>query len=426
MTTPKQEAGDLALFGGPATFAPPRSIGSLADPDLERLLAHSRAFFDQRWYTNNGPVNRQLEARLAEWHQVKRCVTFMSAFWGLSLAIRHLALPGRTEVVTPTLTYRRMGEIIASAGMIPRYCDIDPQTLAQSGATTRPAINEDTALILGAHPTVNCCDAAGLEELAEETGIPLLFDSVESAFETVGGRRVGTFGHAEGFSIHATKLINGFEGGYLVTNDHDLADRLTVQRGFGIAQEDHVASFGINAKLNEIHAAAAMASMDGLSELIERNRLRYETFRRLLEGIKGITLRLFDEAEQCSYKNILVRLDAEWPLTRDATLAVLQAEGALARPYYSPPLHTHSTNFETRSGELPVAEKVAGCYMLLPCGDQMSIDDIEVLVDLIGFIAAQGQEISHALEGVGGLQIHTGYDPLFLEEKVRPEGSREG
>ena len=159
-------------------------------------------------------------------HRAERCVTFANAFWGLSLAIRYLAIPGRSEVITPSLTYRRMGEIIASAGMVPRFCDVDPETLAQTEETTRQWINRDTALVLGAHPTVNCCDAAGLERLSAETGIPLLFDSVESAFETTKGRRVGTFGRAEGFSIHATKLINGFEGGYLVTNDHELADWL--------------------------------------------------------------------------------------------------------------------------------------------------------------------------------------------------------
>ena len=89
---------DLAIFGGPVTFDPPKSIGSLADPDPEKFLSYSQISYDAHWYTNNGPVNRLLEARLAEWHQVERCLTFVSAFWGLSLAIRLLALPGRIEV----------------------------------------------------------------------------------------------------------------------------------------------------------------------------------------------------------------------------------------------------------------------------------------------------------------------------------------
>lgn len=406
--------GDLAVFGGERTFDPPKSIGSLATPDPDSFLSYSRVFYDRRWYTNNGPVNRMLEPRLAEFHQTEHCVTFASAFWGLSLAIRHLSLPGRTEVVMPSLTYRRMGEIVASAGMVPRFCDVDATTLAQTAETTRPCVNEDTALILGAHPTVNCCDAAGLEALSAESGVPLLFDSVESAFETVGGRRVGTFGLAEGFSIHATKLINGFEGGYLVTSDGDLAERLKLMRGFGIRDEDDVACFGINAKLNEVHASLAMASLDGLPDLIARNRERYRVYKELLSGLEGVTLREFDESEQTSYKNILVHLDERWPLSRDRTLAVLQAEGALARPYYSPALHLHSAGFETRHGPLPNAERISREFVLLPCGDQMSLGDVETVVRLLEFVADRADEVNTGLDGAEGLAIHTGYDPVSL------------
>ena len=415
MTRVKQSIGDLVLFGGAATFARSKSIGSLADPDPEKVMSYSRIFYDRRWYTNNGPVNRLLEERLAEWHGTKRCLTFASAFWGLSLAIRHLAIPGRSEVVTPTLTYRRMGEIIASAGMIPRYCDVDPGSFAQTAETTRVCVNENTALILGAHPTVNCCDAAGLERLSADTGVPLLFDSVESAFETSGGRRVGTFGRAEGFSLHATKLINGFEGGYLVTDDDDLADQLKLMRAFGIPEEDECDCFGINAKLNEVHAATALASLDDIPRLVQRNRERYDAYRYQLQDVAGLVLRPFDEREQTSYKNILVQLDDEWPLSRDDTLAILQSEGALARPYYSPCLHNLKAAFETRSDHLPIAEHISRQCMLLPCGDQMSLEDIAVLVELLSFIATQGQAIARALTDKGTLEIHTGYDPVALE-----------
>jgi dTDP-4-amino-4,6-dideoxygalactose transaminase len=348
-------------------------------------------------------------------------VTFASAFWGLSLAIRRLALPGRREVVTPSLTYRRMGEIIASAGMIPRYCDVDPDTLAQSAETTRSCVNDDTALILGAHPTIDCCDAEGLEQLSVETGVPLLFDSVESAFETSNGRRVGTFGRAEGFSIHATKLVNGFEGGYIVTDDQELAEALKLMRGFGIPEEDQIVSFGMNAKLNEIHAATAMASLDDLPALVQRNESRYRAYEALLDGSDGLSLRRFDESEQTSFKNVLVRVSEELPVTRDEILAVLQAEGALARPYYSPALHLHKTWFEARFDALPAAERISRDYMLMPCGDQMSLNDIATVVDLLHFIHERGGEIRSRLLARSGLEIHTGYDPVRLQ----PTGSSE-
>ena len=418
MSKQKAITADLAIFGGPVTFDPPRSTGSLADPDVDKILRYSKIFHDRQWYTNNGPVNQMLEARLADWHGTARCVAFANAFLGISLAIRQLALPGRHEVVTPSHTYRRIGEIIASAGMIPRYCDIDPDTLAQSAETTRACINDDTALILGAHPTVNCCDADGLERLSAETGVPLFFDSVESVFETYNGRRVGTFGRAEAFSMHATKLINGFEGGYIVTDDEELADALKLARAFGISGVDQVDRLGINAKLNEIHAATAMASLDGLPALVERNRERYRAYDELLEGVDGLLLRRFDESEQTSFKNIVVKVCEDWPLSRDDTVSVLQAEGALARTYYSPALHMHENSFETRFGALPVAEAVSREYMLLPCGDQVSLDDVVNVVKLLRFVCGHGKEIRAGLVARSGAGTQTRRDPVRLRRRV--------
>jgi dTDP-4-amino-4,6-dideoxygalactose transaminase len=290
-----------------------------------------------------------------------------------------------------------MGEIAALADLIPRFCDVDPVTLGQTAETVAPCLNSDTALIVGVHPTVNCCDAPGLERLSERTGIPVLFDSVESTYETCGGRKVGCFGRAEGFSLHASKLINGFEGGYVTSDDHELVDRLRHMRGFGFAAEDTVVEFGINAKLNEIHAAMALASLDELEDLVLRNRVRYDAYRRGLAAIPGISVREFDEHDRCSFKNVLVDLDHSWPLTRGQTLEILHAEGALARAYYSPALHSKKTGFETRFGALPVTEYLAERFVLLPCGEQMDEEDILAIVRLLAFIAENAEAIDARL-----------------------------
>ncbi len=163
-------------------------------------------------------MEQLLEARLAPiFIRSRHCVSFCGGFWGLVLAMKGLALQGRTEVVMPSLTYRRLADIVAWAGLTPHFCEVDPVRLCITAETARPCINNHTALILGVHPIVNCCDAEGLEALSAETGIPLLFDSVESSYETFNGRRVGTFGRAECFSMQSSKLLNAFEGGYVTT-----------------------------------------------------------------------------------------------------------------------------------------------------------------------------------------------------------------
>ena len=164
----KRGIGDLAVFGGLKLFETVISTSNLQRPDFEKFLDYSKTFFDQRHYTNNGPNVRLLEKRLAEFHGARRCITFCSGFWAIVLAIKALAIPGRDEIVMPSLTYRRMSDIAAWTRLKPRFCEVDPTTLAMTEETVAPCINENTAVILAVHPIVNCCDVEGVADLGQQ------------------------------------------------------------------------------------------------------------------------------------------------------------------------------------------------------------------------------------------------------------------
>ena len=389
----KGSLGDLARFGGTARFGRPRSTSNLTRPDLDALLGYSRTFYEARQYSDGGELSLELERRLRAFHETREAVVFSCGFWALVLAMRCLAVPGRSEVVMPSLTYRRMADAVAWAGLTPRFCEVDETTLGVTPATIAPALGADTALILAAQPIVNCCDMPGIERLAAERELPLLFDSVESAYESLDGRRIGTFGRAEVFSMHASKLLNGMEGGYLTTEDPDLAARLRRLRSFGTDEAGEVAELGTNARLNEVHAAFALANLDGLEACVTHNREIYRAYQRTLPALPGVRLLAFDESERCSFKNIVVELGSDWPLSRTQTLAHLNDEGVLARAYYDPPLHARTTSYETRGAPLPVTDRLAARFLLLPCGHMTSVSDVEDVVELLGFLARHADEI---------------------------------
>lgn len=398
----KSNVEELAIFGGASLFAIPKSTSGLVRPDFEKFLGYSKLFFDQHQYTNNGPNVKLLEQRLAAFHQTEYCVTCCSGFWAIALAISALAHKGKTEILMPSFTYRRMADIAAWVNLKPHFCEVEPATLAMSAATVRPCINVNTALILGVHPIVNCCDIDGLVALAKEKNIPLLFDSVESVYESTAGGKVGEFGNAEIFSLHASKFLNGFEGGYITTNDASLARQLALMRGFGFGGEDNiVVPGGMNAKLNEIHAAMTLASLDGVEEQVARNRQRYYTYRRLLPAIPGIRLLEFDERHRAGYKNIVVELLDEWPLTRADTINILNAEKIIARAYYSPPLHRKPMTYGYVPADLPVTDRLAEKFLNLPCGHLVSNDDIADIVELLEFVSANADRINDRLHENG-------------------------
>lgn len=398
----KSSVEELAILGGTSLFAIPKSTSNLLQPDFEKFMGYSKLFFDQRQYTNNGPNVELLEQRLANFHQAEYCITFCSGFWAIAVAIVALALKGKTEIVMPSLTYRRMADIAAWVNLKPHFCEVEPDTLAMSAATARPCINENTALILGVHPIVNCCDVGGLAALAKERNIPLLFDSVESVYESTAEGKVGSFGSAEIFSLHASKFLNGFEGGYITTNDASMARQLSLMRGFGFTGADNiVVPYGMNAKLNEMHAAMTLASLDDVEEQVACNRQRYYTYKRLLAAIPGIRLLEFDEHHRTGYKNIVVELLDDWPLTRTDTVSILNAEKILARAYYSPPLHRKPMAYDYVPANLPVTDSLAERFLNLPCGHLVSNDDITDIVEMLGFISTNANCISEHLHEMG-------------------------
>lgn len=401
----KNKIEELALFGGARMFSTPKPTSNLVRPDFKKFLGYSRGFFERHQYTNDGALVKQLEQRLAAFHKTVFCVAFCSGFWALALAISALARPGKSEIVMPSFTYRRMADIAAWTKLKPHFCDVEEDTLANSAATVRPCINDNTALILGVHPIVNFCDIDGLVELAREKNIPLLFDSVESVYESSAGRKIGCFGAAEIFSLGASKLVNGFEGGYLTTNDAQLAQRLSLMRNFGLDDHDNVTvPGGLNAKLNEIHAAMALAGLDDLEDQVARNRQRYLTYQRLLAPLKGIRLLEFDESHRPGYKNIVIEILDDWPLSRADTVSILNAEMILARAYYTPPLHRKRMGYPHVSVELPVTDRLAERYILPPCGHMVSNEDIAEIVALLSFIFANAAAIKSRLQQQGVAQ----------------------
>ena len=394
----KRLIDELAFFGGDCLFNEPKSTSNLVQPDFDNFLHYSKLFFNRQHYTNNGVLVKLLEKRLAEFHDSKFCVAFCNGFWGIVLAMTSLALKGKTEIIMPSLTYRRMADIAAWARLKPHFCEVDPNTLSPNRQTVSECINDRTALILAVHPIVNCCDIEGLVRLGAEHGITVLFDSVEYVYESSNNGKVGKFGDAECFSMHASKLLNGFEGGYVTTNNAELSHRLALLRTYGFEGQDNcVIPGGLNAKLNEIHAAMALANLDRMDQQLIHNRQLYRQYQTDLLMLPGIRLLEFDESVSTSYKNIVVELLDNWPLNRDDTLAILNAENILARAYYSPPLHQKDMSYQHVSASLPTTDFLAKRFMLLPCGEFVKLHDIDKIVWLLKFIDSYGVEIANRL-----------------------------
>lgn len=393
--TRKRSLDELAWFGGPALFQRPRSIGQLDAPPIEPFLAALKSITEQRRLTNDGPFVRELEAQLAAYHGVAHVVALANAGLGLMMLLQIFSGGHPGTVIMPAFSFRGLPHFARWAGQTPCYADVSPDTHTLQPESVENRITDRTRSILAVCNVNGAGDIDGLTAVAARHGIPLFFDSVYGLGNRYGETRLGGFGQAEVFSLHATKLLNGFEGGYVTTNDTGLAQLLRHQRNFSYGPDTanlppHL--LGCNAKLNEIHAAMALHSLQNIDAIIDANRHRFALYHEALSTLPGLSLLTpaGPDAETWNHSMVIAEITPEWPLSRDFTCALLRAEGAAINPYYSPPLHVTDND----PVHLPVTESLAQRFFQLPAGHQVSPDDIATIGAFLHFLHAHGKAIT--------------------------------
>lgn len=402
----KKKVCDLAHMGGKPLFERPRPIGQLDMPPIEGFLKYVREIHGSKRFTNNGPFAKELELRLAEIHGTRYCVTVANATVGASMILRCLALGKQGNVIMPAFTYPGLPHIARWAGQSPSFSDVDPETHTLSVEAVDSVINEQTTAILAVCNTNYPGDMDGLEALAKKRKIPICFDSVNSFGASYKGKPIGGFGEAEVFSLHATKLLNGFEGGYITTNNEELAHTLSVQRNFGFrAPTDKSVNpfaLGFNAKLNEFSAAMALCCLDPLAKLIAENKERYDAYCDFFKDVPGISFLPYKNAESEKYNYLMAIAEPgkSWPISRDNTVKLIRAENLLARAYYCPPLHqTSHCPKGLKVPPLPITENLAKRFIQMPVGSLVSISNIKSIAEFFKFMADNSKEINKHLMG---------------------------
>ncbi|VAX09389.1 hypothetical protein MNBD_GAMMA26-1898 [hydrothermal vent metagenome] len=382
----------LKQLGGKGCFSKILSTSNLYLPSIERVLKYLKNHKPSS--SNHNPLSRMLEERLCEYHKTNNCVLFSSGFWALVSAIKLKSIEGRQNVIIPSMTYRRLADVVHWSGNTPVFVDVNKRDLAVSVDAVRKSIDSETALILAVHPIVNCCDIQSFIDLSHEVNIPLIFDAVESVHETFDGKRIGSFGCGEVFSFHASKLINGIEGGYVCTNDNEFAAELKQLVSFGVGKKGSEMIVGMDARPIDGHAAFALAGLDEIEINISHNNEIYATYKHGLREIEGLNLMEFDETEQTSFKNIVVEVTEKYPISRDSLVAFLNSEGLLARSHYDPPLHRKEYAYNVITKDMINSNQLCSRYINLPCGAIVLISDVEKILKILKFISVN----SHLLE----------------------------
>lgn len=377
--------GPLAILGGAPRFAQPVHVGRPNIPDVDRLMQRFREVLDRRWLTNDGPLVHEFERCIREHVGVKHCIAMCNGTVALEIAIRSLELKG--EVIVPSFTFVATAHALQWQQITPVFADIAPDGHNIDPSRVERHITPRTTGILATHVWGRSCAVEQLQDIADRRGLKLMFDSAHAFGCSHAGKMIGGFGDAEVFSFHATKFMNSAEGGAVVTNDDQLAERIRLMRNFGFVGYDDVDYVGTNGKMSELSAAMGLTSFESIADVIAVNRRNYEAYKKLLATVPGIRVESYPDHESSNYQYVVAEISSDsCGLTRDELVAVLHRENVLVRRYFSPGCHRHEpySSFFPFSGLLlPETERVSERVMQFPTGTGISIAEIESIVDIV-------------------------------------------
>lgn len=352
-------------------------------PTVAQLRPYLELIDKNRLYTNFGPLNSQLELRLAdEYHSVHRgrarVVTASSGTSALEILIQSLRLKPGTKILVPALTFVATGTAIKRLGYQPVVCDIEADTCLMTPDSISGVNLEGVSAAIPVATFGIPQDAQAWSEWAAKHRVKVVIDAAAA----YGAQKVFA-GVPAAFSLHATKPLCSAEGGFVMTTDEEHAAELKRLSGFGLPSSEGLV--GTNAKLSEYHAAIALASLDSWQANVATRCHLFNEYRRRLKVVNQIGTVLPGLAHAYCISVLVIQLSSA---SARAECERLCAErGIETRRWYTPLLASHpALGAVDRAGSLPIATDVASKILGLPFFLSLGAADIEKISNIVNTV----------------------------------------
>lgn len=352
-------------------------------PPLEEYVEYLSGIWGRNWLTNQGPLVKEFEAKLQEYHQVDtpvHCVANGSL--GLQIALKALGVCG--EIITTPFSYVATTACPLWEGCSVKFADIEPDTLTIDPASVEAAITPDTEAILATHVFGNPCDVEALDAIARKHGLAMIYDAAHAFGVTYKGKSILEYGDATMVSLHATKLMHSVEGGFLVAEDPDVSTKMEWMRRFGHKGLEEFHGIGTNAKLSEFHAAMGLCNLNHLDEILSLRKQVCDAYdEELFSGDSPANQQL----SSITYRDGASRNYSYYPIlfeTEDMLLNVVKRLGDIdvfARRYFYPDL---SSVFGNEVSELcSLSSDISRRILCLPLLTTITRDQIQMISETV-------------------------------------------
>ena len=345
-------------------------------PPLEEYNKYLIDIWEREWITNHGPLVLELEQRLKEYFNVKHFFFVNNGTIALQIAIKALELGG--EIITTPFSYVATTSSIVWEGCTPVFVDIDPVTFTINPELIEDAITSGTKAILATHVYGYPCHIKRIEEIAQRNNLKVIYDAAHAFGVQSYNRHLVTFGDVSTLSFHATKIFHTVEGGAVLTNDDEIAHKISYMRNFGHKGYEEFWGLGINGKNCELHAAMGLCILPKINEIISA--------RKEISGFYDNLLADIDIVKPISAIKEFEYNYAYYPVVFQSEKQLLQVKENLndlnifPRRYFYPSLD--KLNY-VKSRSMPVADKISSSVLCLPLYYDLSLTEVESITDSI-------------------------------------------
>jgi dTDP-4-amino-4,6-dideoxygalactose transaminase len=341
-------ASKLALLGG-------NPVGKVKAPFFPQFSARAKRrvldLLDTGHTVGLGkhdPIIREAENAISRYHDGLHCLGTSSGHGALQMALAGLEIGPGDEVITTPYSWGASISCILHQGAIPIFADVDPKTGLIDPATIEPLITKKTRAILAVHIFGQPAAMPRIMKIAAKHGLVVIEDGSQAHGATLGGRKVGGFGHAAGFSCMGGKLLATSEAGYMVTPDEDVYWKAALlsqhmgrspDKGFPDHWRPYVDSLVYTYRLNPINAVLLTEQLKKLDREVDARRANVDTLRENLEASRFLALPNYPKSSRPAFHLLTMNFDARRAgVSRNTFVAALKAEGLPVFPYVPAPI----------------------------------------------------------------------------------------
>src|ERR1035437_3121779 len=337
------DAGKPALLGGSKVRTEPFPAWPVSGEAEERALMD--VLHSGKWFRGSGQNVKKFEQEYARVTGAKQSLATCNGTAALFISLNVLGVEPGDEVIVPPYTFIATINTVLRSHALPVFVDTDPATFQIDATKMEAAITPGTRAIMPVHLGGNVCDIDAIAAIGARHRIPVIEDACQAHLAEWKGRKVGTYGATGCFSFQASKNLTAGEGGAVLTNDDELAERLYSFHNNCLARQTASFNFtyrgtrGTNLRLTEFQAGLLLAQMTRLEQQSKMRDANAAYLAKLLGEIPGILVaKNYDGCTRNAHHLFMFRYQKEQfaGLPRAKFLSAMAAEGIPCSGGYSP------------------------------------------------------------------------------------------